>query len=184
MLAFPADRIVQRRQVALVSARAVPSSPSLARRDWGLFAFCAVVGGLILALLAMAAWASFVKRWPYNLSLTLENYAFGDFDTNGWHAYWNSVVLASWTAVVGTRRRLPGRVPAGEDARLRVGPRHRPVDGDAAMAVPGLVLGLAYIFFFNALGNPLGFIYATMIILVVNSITHFYTVGHLTAPPR
>ena len=25
------------------------------------------------------------------------------------------------------------------------------------MAVPGLVLGLAYIFFFNARGNPLGF---------------------------
>jgi len=49
------------------------------------------------------------------------------------------------------------------------------------MAVPGLVLGLAYIFFFNAKGNPLGFIYGTMTILVVNSITHFYTVSHLTA---
>jgi len=47
--------------------------------------------------------------------------------------------------------------------------------------VPGLVLGLAYIFFFNARGNPLGFIYATMIILVINSVTHFYTVSHLTA---
>jgi iron(III) transport system permease protein len=49
------------------------------------------------------------------------------------------------------------------------------------MAVPGLVLGLAYIFFFNEKGNPFGFIYATMAILVVNSITHFYTVSHLTA---
>ena len=49
------------------------------------------------------------------------------------------------------------------------------------MAVPGLVLGLAYIFFFNAKDNPLNFIYATMIILVVNTIVHFYTVSHLTA---
>jgi iron(III) transport system permease protein len=49
------------------------------------------------------------------------------------------------------------------------------------MAVPGLVIGLAYIFFFNAKANPLGFIYATMIILVVNSVTHLYTVAHLTA---
>ncbi len=49
------------------------------------------------------------------------------------------------------------------------------------MAVPGLVLGLAYIFFFNAKGNPFGFVYATMAILVINSITHFYTVSHLTA---
>ena len=43
------------------------------------------------------------------------------------------------------------------------------------------VLLLAVIVKFNARANPLGFIYATMIILVVNSITHFYTVSHLTA---
>ena len=49
------------------------------------------------------------------------------------------------------------------------------------MAVPGLVLGLGYIFFFNAPNNPLNFLYATMGILVVNTVAHFYTVGHLTA---
>ena len=49
------------------------------------------------------------------------------------------------------------------------------------MAVPGLVLGLSYIFFFNAKDNPLNFIYATMIIIVVNTIVHIYTVSHLTA---
>ena len=49
------------------------------------------------------------------------------------------------------------------------------------MAVPGLVLGLAYIFFFNNPANPLNFIYGTMTILVVSAVTHFYTVGHLTA---
>jgi len=49
------------------------------------------------------------------------------------------------------------------------------------MAIPGMVLGLAYIFFFNEPSNPLNFIYGTMIILVVSTVTHFYTVGHLTA---
>jgi iron(III) transport system permease protein len=49
------------------------------------------------------------------------------------------------------------------------------------LAVPGLVLGLGYIFFFNAVNNPLNFLYATMGILVINSIAHFYTVVHLTA---
>ncbi|MAF55844.1 MAG: putative 2-aminoethylphosphonate ABC transporter permease subunit, partial [Deltaproteobacteria bacterium] len=48
------------------------------------------------------------------------------------------------------------------------------------MSVPGLVLGLAYIFYFNAEDNPINFIYATMTILVVNTIVHFYTVSHLT----
>ena len=49
------------------------------------------------------------------------------------------------------------------------------------MAIPGMVLGLAYIFFFNEPSNPFNFIYGTLAILVVCTITHFYTVGHLTA---
>jgi len=49
------------------------------------------------------------------------------------------------------------------------------------MAIPGMVLGLSYIFFFNNAANPLNVIYGTMTILVVSTITHFYTVSHLTA---
>ena len=49
------------------------------------------------------------------------------------------------------------------------------------MAIPGMVLGLAYIFFFNSLSNPLNFLYGSMAILVICTITHFYTVSHLTA---
>ena len=39
------------------------------------------------------------------------------------------------------------------------------------MAVPGMVLGLAYIFFFNNPANPLHPIYGTMTILVVSTVT-------------
>jgi iron(III) transport system permease protein len=49
------------------------------------------------------------------------------------------------------------------------------------MAVPGLVLGLGTIFFFNAPGNPLGGLYHTMALLIACTITHFTTTGHLTA---
>ena len=41
------------------------------------------------------------------------------------------------------------------------------------MAIPGIVLGLAYIFFFNMKDNPLNFIYATMAILVINTVVIF-----------
>ncbi len=182
VFAFAADRIIVRRQVALLSARAVPLIPKPApRRDWGLFLFCTIVGGLITALLAMAAWASFVTRWPYNLTLTLKNYAFGNFDTNGWDAYWNSVELASWTAVIGTVVVFLGAYLLEKTRGFAWGRGIAQLMAMLPMAVPGLVLGLAYIFFFNARWNPLGFMYATMIILVVNSVTHFYTVSHLTA---
>ena len=49
------------------------------------------------------------------------------------------------------------------------------------MAIPGMVPGLSYIFFFNNAANPLNVICGTMTILVVSTITHFYTVSHLTA---
>ena len=49
------------------------------------------------------------------------------------------------------------------------------------MAIPGMVLGLAYIFFFNNPDNPLNAIYGTIAIIVICTVTHFYTVSHLTA---
>jgi len=49
------------------------------------------------------------------------------------------------------------------------------------MAVPGLVLGLGYIFFFNAPGNPLNGLYHTLTLLTMCTVIHFYTTGHLTA---
>ena len=182
VVAFLADRIIQGRQVALLSARAVPLTPKPdARRDTGLLLFCALVGSLIFVILAMAVWASFVTRWPYNLTLTLKNYNFGDFGSNGWAAYTNSVELAAWTAVIGTVVIFVGAYLLEKTRSFAAGRAIAQFMAMLPMAVPGLVLGLAYIFFFNAKGNPFGFIYATMAILVVNSITHFYTVSHLTA---
>ena len=49
------------------------------------------------------------------------------------------------------------------------------------MAVPGLVLGLGYIFFFNEPDNPLNGLYQTLTLLTMCTIVHFYTTGHLTA---
>jgi iron(III) transport system permease protein len=129
----------------------------------------------------MAAWASLVTRWPYNLALTLKNYSFAEFDSNGWGAYWNSLVVATWTAVIGTVVVFLGAYLLEKTRGFEWGKSAAQLMAMLPMAVPGLVLGLAYIFFFNAKGNPLGFIYATLIILVVNSVTHFYTVSHLTA---
>jgi iron(III) transport system permease protein len=49
------------------------------------------------------------------------------------------------------------------------------------MAVPGLVLGLGYIFFFNEPANPLHGLYHTLTLLTLCTVVHFYTTGHLTA---
>jgi iron(III) transport system permease protein len=182
LVAFAAIRFAQNQQVALVSARAVPLIPHPAsRRDWLLFAFCVMVSGLILTMLAMAAWASFVTRWPYNLSLTLKNYSFSEVDSSGWAAYFNSLEVAMWSAIIGSAIVFIGAYLIAKTRNFTWWRGVAQFMAMLPMAVPGLVLGLGYIFFFNAPGNPLGFLYGTMAILVINNITHFYTVSHLTA---
>jgi iron(III) transport system permease protein len=162
VLAFTADRIVQRRQIAVLSARAVPLEPQpSAGRDWALFAYCAVVGGMLVTILGVAAWGSLIKFWPYNLTLTFDNYAFDKFDAAGWEAYSNSLQLAAWTACIGTAVVFLGAYAVEKSRGFTVGRGFVQLLAMLPLAVPGLVLGLAYIFFFNARWNPLGFVYAT-----------------------
>ncbi|HZB52383.1 MAG TPA: putative 2-aminoethylphosphonate ABC transporter permease subunit [Reyranella sp.] len=181
-LAFVVDRMVQRKQVALLTARAVPLIPRpKLGRDLFFTAFCSIVSVGILAILGMAIWGSLIKYWPYNLSLTLGNYAFANFDAGGWGSYFNSLQMAAGAALIGTTVMFIG---AWLNEKTREFFMIRGIVQFLAflpMAVPGLVLGLGYIFFFNAPNNPLNFLYATMGILVVNTVAHFYTVGHLTA---
>jgi iron(III) transport system permease protein len=181
VVAFIADRWVQRKQVALLSARAVPFQPKAdPLRDWLLFVFCAIIAFIFIAMLAMAAYASFVTFWPYNLSLTLKNYDFDLMDGGGWEAYYNSIRLAIYCAVFGSGLIFLGSYLV-EKARGIIWLRtilH--LCAMLPLAVPGLVLGIAYIFFFNHPNNPLGFLYGTMGILVICTIVHFYTVSHLT----
>jgi iron(III) transport system permease protein len=49
------------------------------------------------------------------------------------------------------------------------------------MAIPGLVLGLAYLLYINQKGHPAGWLYGGMAILVISTVTHLYSVPHLTA---
>ena len=181
LVAFIADRWVQRKQVALLSARAVPFQPkSEPLRDGLLFIFCTIVAVTLLAMLAMAAYASFVTFWPYNLTLSLKNYNFDVMDGGGWEAYFNSIRMAIYCAIFGAGLIFVGGYLV---EKARGVSWLRTLLHFAAMlplAVPGLVLGIAYIFFFNHPNNPLGFLYGTMGILVICTIVHFYTVSHLT----
>jgi iron(III) transport system permease protein len=181
-LAFAIDRLVQRQQVALLTARAVPLAPKpKPGRDAFFTLFCVVVSLFILAILGMAIWGSLIKYWPYNLSLTWANYDFATFDANGWDSYYNSLRMAVGAAVVGTALMFVGAWLNEKTGGFGAMRGLVQLLAFLPMAVPGLVLGLGYIFFFNAPWNPLNFLYATMAILVINTVAHFYTVGHLTA---
>lgn len=182
LLAFFVERWAQRRQLASLSSRAVPYRPKPRRaRDWAALVLVVAVAAMILGILGMAAFASLAKLWPYDLGLSLRHYDFSAADGGSWASYGNSLRLALYTALFGS---LVVFVGAYLVEKSRVARALRTIVHLLAlipMAVPGMVLGLAYIFFFNAPGNPLHFLYGSMALLVLATIAHFYTVSHLTA---
>jgi iron(III) transport system permease protein len=182
VFSFLVDQYAQRRQSAALSARAVPLIPRPNRLADGMaLAFCVLVSGAVLAVLGVAFFASLAKFWPYDLTPSLKNYDFDNMDGGGWESFGNSLQMAALTAVVGT---VVVFVGAWLSEKTRGAGALRTLYQLLAvlpLAVPGLVLGLGYIFFFNAPDNPLNPIYGTMWILVLCTVAHFYSVAHLTA---
>jgi len=182
VLTFAIDWLVQRKQTALLTARAVPYAPKPARGfDALMLGYVVAISALMLAMIGMAIFASLATYWPYNLAPSLKHYTMGIVDGEVGEAMVNSLKLAVGTAFFGTivvflgaymLEKTRGAAPLRPLLRLL---------STLPMAVPGLVLGLGYIFFFNAPGNPLNGLYQTMTLLIVCTIVHFYTTGHLTA---
>ncbi len=182
MFAFGIDRIVQRKQVALLTSRSVVYQPTPnARFDRLSFAYCTLVAIFIVGILGVCQYAALIKFWPYDLSLSLKNYAFDLMDGGGWDAYRNSIKMAGLVAFFGTVVVFIGAYMVEKTQGFKYGRSLFQFLAMLPMAIPGMVLGLAYIFFFNNPDNPLNFIYGTMAILVLCTVTHFYTVSHLTA---
>lgn len=182
VLTFAVDHWVSKKQTALLTARAVPYRPQRAPGFDALMSlYCAVVCALILAMLGMAVFASLATFWPYNLQPSLKHYTYGLVEAEVGTAFVNSLLMAGGTALFGTLlvfggayllEKTQGARPARTTVRLLA---------MLPMAVPGLVLGLGYIFFFNEPANPLNGLYHTLTLLTVCTVVHFYTTGHLTA---
>ncbi len=182
LLAFSIDRYVQKKQVALLSARSVPYQPKKNKTfDRLMFSYATLISALIVGTIAICQYAALIKFWPYNLSLSLANYDFDVMDGGGWSSFYNSLFMAIMVAIIGTVVVFIGAYMVEKSPGFKIGRTLFQFLAMLPMAIPGMVLGLAYIFFFNSPQNPFNFIYGTMIILVICTITHFYTVSHLTA---
>ena len=176
---------MQRRQHAALASRAQPYYPQPDRMRDGLYLLLtALVVGWILLILATAVGASLVKLWPYNLELSLRNYDFDNMDGGGWLAYHNSLKLAVFTTVFGTALIFTGAWLVEKTRTTRATAWLHPAIRFAVllpMAVPGLVLGLGYVFFFNHPANPLNGLYGSMALMVLCTIMHCATAAHFTS---
>ncbi|WP_339207361.1 putative 2-aminoethylphosphonate ABC transporter permease subunit [Paenibacillus sp. FSL K6-3182] len=182
ILAFIVDRIVTRKQQAYVTSKSVPYSVKNNRlRNVWAYTYAIVLSAMILLLMGAVLLASLVKKWPYDMSLTWSNFDFSNAAAGGFDPFWNSIEMAAWTAVIGTIITFLFAYLI-ENGRV-----YRPIRQAAyflsilPLALPGLVIGLSFIYFFNHPSNPFHFIYGTMIILVLANVVHFYSVPFMTA---
>lgn len=130
----------------------VTGKPTQARKlmdeahiKWPLFIFCMLVAAVIILFYGTVVFGSFVQTWGYNYSLTLDQYSRAL--QQGWDSLKNSMVLGLVAALLGG---LLGMVIAYITAKRNYyGKRFIEVSSVLMFAVPGTVLGIAYILAFN-----------------------------------
>ena len=130
----------------------VTGKPTQARKmmdephiKWPLFAFCMLVAAVIILFYGTVVFGSFVQTWGYDYTLTLSQYQ--KALAQGWDSLRNSMVLGLVAALLGG---LLGMVIAYITAKRNYyGKRFIEVSSVLMFAVPGTVLGIAYILAFN-----------------------------------
>lgn len=180
VLAVGLDLWARSRQNRLRSGQ-TPFEPAPQRvRDVAFALGTGCIEGALCCAVGIVVLASFAAFWPYDLSPSLENY---DFATAGfsWTPLLSSVTVAVLTALFGCTCLVAGayaleRLPA---SALCKGAYRCCIL--LPLGLPGTTLGLAYVFAFARPGTPWSFLYGTTALLVMNCVTHFASVTHMTA---
>lgn len=116
----------------------------------------------------------FVDEWPYRMSFTMEHVRAVFADSTLFGVYINSVIVALVTALAGT---LVSYGAALVTARSSVNGKLKRVIESIALitnTIPGMVIGLAYLFCFSGTG-----LQNTFAILIICNMVHFFSTPYL-----
>lgn len=128
----------------------------------------------VLSVFAVIFLIPFVGDWPYSLNFSMDHIRAVFHDAGLLGVYQNSLLVAGLTALGGT---LAAYGAALITARSTVSERiKKAVEGTALVTntIPGMVLGLAFLFCFS--GTELQ---STFTILIVCNIVHFFSTPYL-----
>jgi len=181
VMSFIADRLINTKNAGVINAKAtklvVKKSTA---RDIVFFSFCSLITLFFLFLIATLLIGGLSENYPYNLSFTLNNFSFNQ-SAGGMDSYFNSLLMALLTAVFGTVFVFIYAYTMEKTTGFGILRKIGKLLSVLPLALPGMVIGISFIFFFNNRGNPLNFIYGTLGILVISNILHYFSVPFLTA---
>ncbi|WP_409368179.1 ABC transporter permease subunit [Lysinibacillus sp. 38-6] len=143
-------------------------------RDRAFTVFSLICVSSILIIFSTMFIVPFTKGYPYNFSFTFEHVQNVLAEKNLTKVYLNSLIVAFFTAVLGVCIAFVSAL-----VNVRTPLRGRKTLDFASMVtntVPGMVLGLSYLFFFN--GSSLK---GTFLIIIAYAVVHFFTTPYLMA---
>lgn len=194
-VAFIIDFIMRKNSASdELSSKAVAFVPEKSKiRDIVYQIYCTVIVLIHVVLVASILMSAIVNRWPNDMTLTLKHFDFGSkLVGSGAVSFVNSFKLSIGAAIAGTiivfsTAYLIER--AKPMAKIRSFCRFLSM---MPMALPGLVLGLSYIMFFNkqwidipfiniSVSNSFNSLYGTMAIMILCNVMHMYSVTFVTA---
>ncbi|MGL4393630.1 MAG: ABC transporter permease subunit [Brevinema sp.] len=153
-------------------------------RDVFYFIYCGVISFVVMLLLSLMIFGSFAERWPYSAALSLKSYQFRIFGSSLYQILGFTIFTAILSALIGT---VLAFLSAYFSIREQNFPRLRKLGYFFSIlpnSIPGMVLGIAYIYFFNNPNNPLKFIYNTAWILIFANVIHYFAQPYITFANR
>lgn len=191
IVSFIVTQRVQKKQTSYINAKSLPYIiKENKKRDFILATIITLIATGILLVMLSVFIASLVKLWPYDLKLTFEHYSMKN-SLDGLKPFFTSILVSFLTAGIGTvfvflaaylTENIKGsKLLKGFSHFLSILP----------MALPGLVLGISYVLFFNTaefnLNNKIyvlnyfNVLYGTIFLMVFCNMVHFYSVTFITA---
>ncbi|WP_407400821.1 ABC transporter permease [Treponema sp.] len=133
-----------------------------------------VVVFAIISIFIVVICSPFVKAWPYDTSFSLDNFTsvLGDKSLN--RVFANSLVISLLTAVFGTGLVFASALCCERNKNKLHGTKTLVAIAQVSNAIPGMVLGIAFLLTFRK--TP---IHNTLIIIVACNLIHFFATPFL-----
>ncbi|MGL4850554.1 MAG: ABC transporter permease subunit [Clostridium sp.] len=138
-----------------------------------------ITGFIILIFLAIGL-AAFTEQWPYKLNFTFKWFTMNSVGISPITMFLNTVFVSGISAVLGTILVILAAYVTQRGVGFEKLRKFIDWFSMLPLAVPGLVIGLSYLLFFNDASNPLKFIYGTFIIMIFANIIHFFSMPYIT----
>ena len=191
--AFFIDQKIQKKQGVVLNAKSIPyTAKENKARDIFFYIYTILICFFILSIFITIFVSAFSKLWPYDLSFSLNNFKFYDYNGGIEIFFKNSFILAVLSGIFGTFMTFMSAYLIEKKEKKTLKDKVIYFISLVPLALPGMVIGISYIFFFNksyftipflniSIMNPFNSLYKTIWIMVLANVIHFYSISFLTA---